>query len=274
MGSWLTGLASGVQMTLRALFVVSAFGGISVELRNPRIVNWFLRRGLGALGSALDAAFRTLPTMVSALGEHRSVLRHPVLALSRMFAVVLREMTLFGGGQHEGPMVFILTGAQGSGKTSLLQNLVPLVRRHGRTAAGIRAPMVMDNGTRAGYNVEDVRTGDMLPLCRLGQENAAATAGPFGFDPDGLRFGLDALSLDAVAQRDIVLLDEIGPLELQGGGWAPALRTLLQSYTGHLVLVIRPGILSQAMEQWGLQPAAVWEPGVTRVSDIAARLAD
>ncbi len=273
MGSWLTGLGSGLQMTLRALFVVSAFGGISVELRNPRIVNWFLRRGLGALGSALDAAFRTLPTMVAALGEHRSVLRHPVLALSRMFAVVLREMTMSGGGPHQGPVVYILTGPQGSGKTTMLQSLVPLVRRHGLTAAGIRAPVVMDNGTRAGYNVEDVRTGDMLPLCRLGHVNPAATAGPFGFDPAGLRFGLDALSLDAVAQRDIVLLDEIGPLELEGGGWAPALRTLLESYTGQLVLVIRPGLLNQAVQQWALQPAAVWEPGVTHVSDIAARLA-
>jgi len=274
MGSWWTGLLSGLQMTIRALFVVTAFSGISVELRNPRLVNWFLRRGLGALGGALDSAFRSLPTMVATLGEHLNTFRAPVQTISRMIAVVLRELNERERRAQGGPRVFILTGSQGSGKTTMLEKVLPLVRQHGRTVAGIRAPVVFDNGTRIGYNVEDVRTGDMLPLCRIGQRNAVAVAGLFGFDGNGIRFGSNALSLDAVAQRDVVIVDEIGPLELQGEGWAPALHPLLESYAGHLLLVVRPDILQQVLQEWQIQPVVVWDPDVNSASQLATQLAE
>ncbi len=143
MGSWWKGLLSGLQMTIRALFVITAFSGISVELRNPRLVNWFLRRGLGALGGALDSAFRSLPTMVSTLGAHLNTFRTPVRTFSRMFAVVLRELNERNRAAQGGPRVFILTGAQGSGKTTMIEKVLPLVRQRGRTVAGIRAPVVL-----------------------------------------------------------------------------------------------------------------------------------
>lgn len=274
MGSWWNGIKSGLQMTARALFVVTAFGGISVELRNPHIVNWLLRRGLGALGNALDAAFRSLPTMVAALSEHRGLLRRPVDTFSRMVAVVLRELNQNNHNPGGGPTVFILTGAQGSGKTTLLGKLIPLIRERGRTVAGIRAPVVIDNGVRSGYNVEDIRTGDMLPLCRTGKRNAVVSTGPFGFDREGLRFGSSALSLNAVAQRDVVIVDELGPLELTGSGWAPAIRPLLESYDGTLLLVVRPDSLQKILKRWNLTPVAVWEPDGQQAADIAARLTE
>ena len=84
-----SGLLSGLQMTIRATLVVTAFSGVSVELRNPRVIRWFLKRGLGTLSTALDTAFRALPVMLNALGEQRDVLRHPVASLSRMLAHVL-----------------------------------------------------------------------------------------------------------------------------------------------------------------------------------------
>jgi len=272
MGSWWNGIRSGLQMTVRALFVVTAFSGISVELRNPRIVSWLLRRRLGSLSRALDAAFRTLPTMVSALAEHKSLFRQPIDAMSRMMAVVVRELDDHTNNQKSGPRVFVLTGAQGSGKTTLLEKLIPQVRTRGRTVAGIRAPAVFNNGVRIGYNVEDVRTGDMLPLCRTGQRNAVATAGPYGFDRGGLRFGATALSLDTVAQRDIVILDEIGPLELKGGGWAPMLHSLLESYEGSLLVVIRPDILHTVLRRWNIRPVFVWDPDVHSVELIVEQL--
>lgn len=274
MGSWWNGLKSGLQMTMRALLVVTAFGGISVELRNPRLVNWLLRRGLGSLGSALNAAFRTLPTMVAALGEHRGLLRRPVDTISRMFAVVLRELKENTYNPGGGPRIFILTGAQGSGKTSLLKELIPLIRQNGRSVAGIRAPAVIDLGTRVGYNVEDIRTGDTLPLCRTGHRIAAVSIGPFGFDREGLRFGSAALSLDAVAQRDVVIVDEVGPLEMTGGGWAPAVHPLLESYDGTLLLVVRPDILRTLLKRWNISPLNVWEPGVNSPAEMAAELTE
>lgn len=113
-----------------------------------------------------------------------------------------------------------------------------------------------------------------FPLCRIGQRNAVAVAGPFGFDSSGIRFGSEALSLDAVAQRDVVIVDEIGPLELQGGGWAPALHSLLTSYAGHLLLVVRPDILQQVLRQWEIQPVVVWDPDVNSAHQLAAQLSE
>ncbi len=170
------------------------------------------------------------------------------------------------------PRVYILTGPQGSGKTTLLKELLVQLRQHGCAVAGIRAPVVMKDGTRIGYDIVDVHTGVTLPLCRIGQRDPVASAGPFGFDLEGIRLGTAALLLEAAGRCDLVVVDEIGPLELNGGGWAPALRPLLESYAGRLLLVVRPDILGKVLEQWNIRPVATWDPALHAVDHIAEQL--
>ena len=88
-----SGILIGLQMSLRAIFMVVAFNVVSIELRNPKIIGWVLQRGLGQLATAMEVAFDALPTLIASLGEQRNVLRHPVTSLSRLLLVAKQRLT-------------------------------------------------------------------------------------------------------------------------------------------------------------------------------------
>ncbi len=90
--TWWTGLQSGVVMVSRATLVITAFSAISIELRNPVVVNWFLERGLGTVSAALHMAFRALPAMTQSLNQGREWARHPLRAFSSMLAFMLAQL--------------------------------------------------------------------------------------------------------------------------------------------------------------------------------------
>ena len=61
------GLLIGLEMTIRACLLVVGFAAISVELRKPRIIGWFTRRGMNGFSSALSVAFQALPEMTESI---------------------------------------------------------------------------------------------------------------------------------------------------------------------------------------------------------------
>lgn len=84
--SVMDGIIIGLQMVLRAVLMIAAFGSISVELRNPAIVQWFLKRGMGQVSAALEVAFGALPKMISLLKRKQGVPRRPFDILARLLA--------------------------------------------------------------------------------------------------------------------------------------------------------------------------------------------
>jgi hypothetical protein len=80
------GLVIGIQMVLRALLMIAAFGSISIELRNPAIVAWFFERGMGQVSAALEVAFTALPQMISLLKSSKGWRQQPLLVLARLIA--------------------------------------------------------------------------------------------------------------------------------------------------------------------------------------------
>ncbi len=59
----------------------------------------------------------------------------------------------------------------------------------------------------------------------------------------------------------MVLVDEIGPLELRGEGWAPALPPLWSRDGAVVVLAVRPGLVEAVAARWDLRPRLVWQAG-------------
>ena len=72
-----TGLETGVTMAIRALLVIFTFSALSIEMRNPVIIDWFTRFGMGVLFESISLAFEG--TMRLNLSEQ--VLRDTLLKL-------------------------------------------------------------------------------------------------------------------------------------------------------------------------------------------------
>jgi signal transduction histidine kinase len=80
------GLMAGLEMSLRALLVISGFTGISSELRNPLVRAFLFRRGLRQVYGSVSLAFQALPSMLEEAVRPRELIRRPFTAVAKMLA--------------------------------------------------------------------------------------------------------------------------------------------------------------------------------------------
>lgn len=78
------GFLVGLEMSLRAVLIVSAFSGLSVEIRNPRVTRYLLGIGFGNAYAALSLSFNSLPAMLDRSANLSTFLRKPFYAFSKM----------------------------------------------------------------------------------------------------------------------------------------------------------------------------------------------
>jgi nucleoside-triphosphatase THEP1 len=128
--------------------------------------------------------------------------------------------------------LILWTGEKHSGKTTSAANLVKIARGEGFDIAGLLAPSIYSDGELLGFDVIDLRNENRIPL-------AKRKTGRFTFFDSGLEFGKAALSTTATKSAALVIIDEFGPLELNGQGWHESVDILLASSNALILLVVR-----------------------------------
>ncbi|HAD07149.1 MAG TPA: hypothetical protein DCE76_08330 [Anaerolineaceae bacterium] len=151
--------------------------------------------------------------------------------------------------------LWIITGEFGAGKTRWCQQFLALARQAGWDAAGILSPAVFENGQKVAIEAVDVRSGERRRLAtrRQTEDSALIHTREWLFETDTIRWG------NTVFQQalpcDLLIVDEVGPLELlQGRGWVAAMEAIASRAYRLAVVVVRPSLLPIA-EKW--QPQAV-----------------
>ena len=250
-GNAVAGMRAGAQMILRAVYVIVMFSAISVELKHPRISAWLHRGRFASAGAALQAAFAALPDFIGAIPGLRAALKNPAQVLAGLF-----DRVEYWQNRVAAPPVVILTGEKGEGKTTLCSELAELVRARGGRVAGVLSPGFWDDGVRSGYQVEDLLTGRRKWLARRSEGPSDIRQGPYCFDEAALRFGRQALAAAAEAEPDLVIVDEVGPLELRGEGWGSELDRFQAQQPCAMLWVVRPVLVDEARRRWPLLEGA------------------
>jgi molybdopterin-guanine dinucleotide biosynthesis protein A/nucleoside-triphosphatase THEP1 len=129
------------------------------------------------------------------------------------------------------------TGQKHSGKTTSAATLVSAAREEGFNVTGLLAPSVYRDGELLGFDALDLRNETRVPLAR--RKTEAGKAGRFEFLQDGLKLGNAALSAETTKSADLIVIDEFGPLELDGRGWRKNIDSLIASSNGLILLVVR-----------------------------------
>lgn len=138
--------------------------------------------------------------------------------------------------------IVILTGLSGSGKTTACREGIALAQRQGLDCAGILCPARFEVGRKTGIDLLDVRTGERHPLAEVDDLPADLRIGPFRFDTQVMSWGKDILN--TACPCDLLIVDEIGPLELERGqGWVNALEVLRTGCFGVAVVTLRPSLV-------------------------------
>ncbi len=268
----LGGIAAGAAMVLRATLVLFGFTAISVELRNPAILSRLERHRLVGLSDALGVAFGALPAFTAALTGERGLWRRPSLLAAKMLQIANSLVVSGGGGRTTRPSV-IVTGGTGSGKTTLVTAVIGRLTARGVRVAGILAPGYLADGRRTGFDIVRLATGERKPLAREEERVAGLHArwSRFAFSAEGLALGHKALGEDARG-ADVVVIDEVGPFELSGGGWADALDALVATPAGAMLLVVRESVVDAVKAKWGSAESVVFDVAAASADEIADRL--
>lgn len=165
-------------------------------------------------------------------------------------------------------MVFIVTGKQGEGKTTLLRMLVDQLKAGQIAVSGFYAEGTWKNDQRSGFSLNDIQSGLAKVLCQTGKKKSWLQYGRFYFDPSVIRWGEELLKKGLAGQADLFVIDEIGKFELEGRVWSPVFKKLIEQKKKVLVTV-RETLVAEFIDGFSIdtyQLIRVGEP-VEKITD-------
>jgi nucleoside-triphosphatase THEP1 len=121
--------------------------------------------------------------------------------------------------------VVVVTGTSDGGKTGTVIDVVEKLRAGGMGVAGFVQPGVYVEGQKTGFRLCDLSTGEEATLATLGPRAAGEFGTRFSFSEKGFRLGREALA--RARPGAVLIIDELGPVELRGAGHMPAVRRAL-----------------------------------------------
>ena len=141
--------------------------------------------------------------------------------------------------------VGLLTGPVGVGKTTVAERVAGLARRQGLLCAGLLAPAMMNScGQKVGIWGVDLLTSQRRILARTDRDLGGPEVGPYSFDAAAIVWAVDGLER-AVGACDLLLVDEIGKLELQREiGLASVLPQLAAGDAKRALVLVRDFLLA------------------------------
>jgi nucleoside-triphosphatase THEP1 len=134
-------------------------------------------------------------------------------------------------------MIVILTGGVGSGKSKFLGRFLEILQSRSLSLDGFVGEHVFENDRLSGYDLVSVRDGRRFPFLRRTGRGGGEKIGPWSADPAGL-----AAAAEIIRASDpgaLLVIDELGPLELEGGGHWPALAAVFDQPGRRFLFVIR-----------------------------------
>ena len=191
------------------------------------------------------AAWRRLPALAEVLLAHTGRVADQAAAAAalRGHAALARPVALLA---PRGRTV-VVTGAAGSGKTPLVLTAAQELRASGFQVAGFIQPAIIEDGAKIGFSIRDLATGETTDLARRVDQGSGRFGTSFTFFDSGFKLGNRALT--RIAPGSFLIIDELGPVELRGGGhWTAVDRAVRSGQVAGLVVVVRRTLVPALVE--------------------------
>jgi nucleoside-triphosphatase THEP1 len=243
----------GAEMNLRATIMILGFAVIGRELKNPVISKWLFRSGFKQLPVALELAFDSLPAVISNIPGWKEITRKPISSFYTYVQIAdlqLKEQEIRIQNYQK---IIILTGEAGKGKTTFLKQIISALKADGCNISGIIAEAQFLNGIKTGYNLVNISSDEKKILIRTEEFPEAIKFRKYYFNNDVLNWGKTILDSITDFDSEIIVIDEIGPLELEEGGWYESLNKLTALAQYKMIWVVRKQILADVINKWDLK---------------------
>lgn len=155
--------------------------------------------------------------------------------------------------------IIIITGEQGSGKTTFLQEMIFGLAKNNVQVGGILAEGFWKNQKRDFFELIDLKSKNRILFCQREPKEGWEKLRHFYINPEGQKFGEAALDPEYLKDSDILVVDEIGPFELKGKGWAKSINSILEKLPGMIMVwAVRKSLLNDVALHFNIQPLQVY----------------
>jgi nucleoside-triphosphatase THEP1 len=249
---WQRGLLTGIQMNFRAAVIITGFTTIGTELYNPDVRSFFQRTSFRNLPLAIELSVESLPAFIATIPDLKSLFKDPVSIFHRVLSHAgsrLNEM------KSKRSLTFILTGGRDQGKTTFLKKIIAILKENQIPVMGFFSEKIMDERQTTGYDIVNIETGKKSHFMTIYGNPDFEKTGKFCINPEGLNTGRMILRSAQTKGRSLVVIDEVGMLELRNSGWTEEIAILAGSYP--LLLVVRDEYVKDVIEKWKLDNPAI-----------------
>jgi nucleoside-triphosphatase THEP1 len=269
------GLIIGLKMNARAIIIVIGFASLSVELKNPVIKSILYHRGFASLYQSLSLAFSALPFFLSNLSKSENKKKG---ISGRSFHGLLNQaetlLSIFDKEHLLRPQVIIITGEIHQGKTTFAQKIVADLHEQKIRIAGFFSIGLDENGMRTGFNLIDIESSKQIELCSDKKNEKRLKLGRYFFNPDAISFGNKILESNNIVDKQLIVIDEVGHLELNGQGWSNAIENIIRSNTVPQLWIVRKSLVQKSTRRWNISNAYIFDITESSIQEVENKLTE
>jgi len=269
----MNGLIVGLKMNARAIIMVIGFASISVELRNPLIKSVLYLRGFSNLYQSLSLAFSALPFFLSNLSmpgiKNKSISQK---SFSSILSQAEALLDIFYKEDLLKPQVIIITGEIHQGKTTFTQRIITDLLEQKIRIAGFLSLGINENGTRTGFNLFDIESSEQTELCSTVKDECRINLGQYYFNNEAILRGNEILNTKNLSDIQLIVIDEVGPLELKGKGWSNAIENLTRSVAIPQLWVVRKSLAGKITRNWNIGNAYIFNITESGIQEVEIKL--
>lgn len=178
-----------------------------------------------------------------------------------------------GLGYTLDPQRVFLTGEPGCGKTTVVKRAAGLMVLRGLKIGGMMSSEIRERGTRVGFSVEDLITHERGILANVGGSEGPRVGKYCVNMRDLERIGAGAIER-AIEEAGVVLIDELGPMELHSSRFIESVKAALRSQK-HLLGTIHKRASHPLVVEVKSNPTyALVEVTVENREELAAQIAE
>ena len=266
------GLLTGIQMNFRAVVIILGFSVLGTELYNPAVRNFFLKTSFRNLPLAIELSVESLPGFIASIPDFKSLVKNPVSIFYQVISHAEKRLSEIKNKEADNKKVFILTGSIGDGKTTYTKTLIDLFRNKGTRMGGIISERVMVNSQTTGYDLVNIETGESIIMLRQDEECGSERIGRYTICKGGMERGNEILRSLTSRKIQLIIIDEVGLLELQDKGWTESINQILAESSVNLLITVRTDYVDAVIKKWDIRNAVTFDVRNTEVADIGASI--
>jgi nucleoside-triphosphatase len=123
-------------------------------------------------------------------------------------------------------LIVFLTGTPGVGKSTVVRRVAESLRLEGTKVGGMTSGDLRSGSARIGFEIRDLSTDEAGVLAHVDRVTGPRIGKYRVNDEDLDRIGAGAI-LSGIKDADLIVIDEVGPMELTSGRFKEAVRAAL-----------------------------------------------